>query len=365
MRWFFAYVFCVLAVASGARAQFSGGGGPATGSPASNSELQQRCDARSAAACDTLGLRYYKSGKGSATELKKSAALFQKACDGGDAIGCSHLARSFLYGRGVKEDHARAIRLSETACKGDAEIACFIMGLAYDDGLAGYPKDRSRAISYYRLACGNGTKFDHACEVLAELGASSSITQVAPVVAVAVPQPDWKAAALAANEAGVAAYNRRDFAAAVEDFATACNGGLAMGCYNLAMRYWNGEGVAADKPYALQLYKRSCAEGVTMACAQASAASTLPPPQQSSNLTVGNRPRMISLRNRLSYAQRKACGVGSESQIEQTISREDSTDQNMQKIYDYMTVDEIMAINRAVNEQVDACNNLRRLRGLK
>jgi uncharacterized protein len=236
------------------------GGGAST--PRSDAQLQQECDGGDEISFDKLGLRYYKNGKGSAPDLKKSAALFQRACDGGDAIGCSDLARSYLYGSGVKKDHRRAYSLAERACTGNSYMGCFMVGLAYQYGDEGYPEDVNKALGYYRLACGDGKKFDQACERVAELGGQ----RAAPVVAAAAPVVDPKAAALAANAAGVAAYNRREFAAAASQYDAACTGGEAMGCYNLANSYYRADGVPLNKPYALQLYTKSCAGGVALGC---------------------------------------------------------------------------------------------------
>ena len=72
--------------------------------------------------------------------------------------------------------------------------------------------------------------------------------------------------ALAANEAGIAAYKKRDFTTAAKQFEVACNGGLTMGCYNLANRYYLAEGVPSNKPYALQVYIKSCNSGIAEAC---------------------------------------------------------------------------------------------------
>jgi TPR repeat protein len=55
-------------------------------------------------------------------------------------------------------------------------------------------------------------------------------------------------------------------ARAAEDFAAACEGGLAQGCHRLGQLYARGRGVARDDARAKQLAQRACELGSTAAC---------------------------------------------------------------------------------------------------
>lgn len=49
----------------------------------------------------------------------------------------------------------------------------------------------------------------------------------------------------------------------------ACEQGDEQGCYNLARMYLNGEGVDADLPHALELYRKACTLGHQPSCEEA------------------------------------------------------------------------------------------------
>lgn len=84
----------------------------------------------------------------------------------------------------------------------------------------------------------------------------------------APPRVDPRAAALAANSAGIAAYNLNDFRTALPQYTAACDGGVAEGCYNLGIMHEFGEGVAKSKLRAAALYKRACNGGDAGACSR-------------------------------------------------------------------------------------------------
>ena len=61
--------------------------------------------------------------------------------------------------------------------------------------------------------------------------------------------------------AGVAAYKRSDFAAAIEQFTALAGTGDARAQFALGLMYDNGEGVTADRAEAVAWYTRSAEQG--------------------------------------------------------------------------------------------------------
>ncbi len=57
-----------------------------------------------------------------------------------------------------------------------------------------------------------------------------------------------------------------DHVAAAEQFKKGCDGGVAVGCFDLAVAYDVGRGVAVDKAHAVTLYDRACDAGEARGC---------------------------------------------------------------------------------------------------
>lgn len=77
----------------------------------------------------------------------------------------------------------------------------------------------------------------------------------------------WRTdAAQAAFNAGIAAYDNKDFVRAAQLFGQACDGGIAQGCFNLGLLHEKGEGVAQNKPRSVQLYGQACDGGIAGGC---------------------------------------------------------------------------------------------------
>ena len=57
-----------------------------------------------------------------------------------------------------------------------------------------------------------------------------------------------------------------DYQKAVELYQKACDGGAALGCYNLGFLYANGQGVKQDFPTAKQYFGKSCDLGLQSGC---------------------------------------------------------------------------------------------------
>ncbi|NJM50109.1 MAG: sel1 repeat family protein [Sphingomonadales bacterium] len=65
---------------------------------------------------------------------------------------------------------------------------------------------------------------------------------------------------------GAIAYEAGQFAKARILYTKACEGGEALGCYNLGVMLDNVEGGSADHAQARSLYTKACEGGVEQAC---------------------------------------------------------------------------------------------------
>ncbi|MEA2018012.1 MAG: tetratricopeptide repeat protein, partial [Campylobacterota bacterium] len=69
-----------------------------------------------------------------------------------------------------------------------------------------------------------------------------------------------------ANSTAATAYSSGDFRTAKSLWEKDCNDGGENGCYNLALMYQMGEGMAANEQKAQEIYKKACDLGSKRAC---------------------------------------------------------------------------------------------------
>lgn len=67
-------------------------------------------------------------------------------------------------------------------------------------------------------------------------------------------------------DSGLKKYNSGNKIAASKDWKKACDRGNMVGCSNLALMYYNGDGVRQDKRKAKELYGKACDGGVMGGC---------------------------------------------------------------------------------------------------
>ncbi|HQA18830.1 MAG TPA: tetratricopeptide repeat protein, partial [Novosphingobium sp.] len=67
-------------------------------------------------------------------------------------------------------------------------------------------------------------------------------------------------------DAGVDAFNAKDYSEALRLFTQTCEAGDTLGCANLGIMYSRGYGVPVDKARAATLYRRACDDGDGISC---------------------------------------------------------------------------------------------------
>jgi TPR repeat protein len=127
-------------------------------------EIEQACNAGSAAACATLG-NFYRLGnaeKGVAEDAARAVRFYDRACQGRHANSCLDLGVMTKFGAGVAADEAkgaaletRGIALYDEACKGGDLEACYSLAGKFEHGV-GVPTDGGRAAALYKQACEAG-----------------------------------------------------------------------------------------------------------------------------------------------------------------------------------------------------------------
>jgi TPR repeat protein len=66
--------------------------------------------------CNNLGA-FHRDGKGVKQDHARALELFTRACDGDEAIGCANLAHAHQEGHGVAKNAEQAAAFSAKACK--------------------------------------------------------------------------------------------------------------------------------------------------------------------------------------------------------------------------------------------------------
>ena len=238
------------------------------------------CDARTAPACTSRALDLWASG--GAPMIARASALFDRACTLGDAQGCHFAGRLALDGHGIPRDPARGLALLEKGCDGgvlmscdvlarylathpsakappsddddsdgDASVpgekrfalqaeclrgvanSCFYVGLNFERGVSGFPKDYARGAASYARGC--------------DLGEVVSCNNLG-------------------NDYYYGDGVPQDYAQSAHYYGKACSGGEAVGCANVGFITEYGDGTLRDMKRAMDLYMTGCSGGSTYAC---------------------------------------------------------------------------------------------------
>ncbi len=153
-------------------------------------------------------------------------------CEHGSLTSCSILGRSYMLGRGVPKDLARAKALLGRACDGDVAQACGRLG-----EIAFAEKDLARSKELLDRSCSAG--WFTACETLGK-------------IALAVP----------------GAKNLDAFSL----FKRSCNAGDGEGCWGLGTLFSLGLGVRKSDSEAFTYFTRACDGGARLGCVSLSQA---------------------------------------------------------------------------------------------
>src|SRR5690349_7242727 len=102
-------------------------------------EILRSCESGSAAACDSIALRFAK-GRYVLRDAARAASLYEQACTGGIGDACASLGGMYQRATGVKADTARAAALYAQGCDKGGMAGCASLGVMHVAGI-GLPRD--------------------------------------------------------------------------------------------------------------------------------------------------------------------------------------------------------------------------------
>ena len=192
--------------------------------------FDEACSGGDMQGCSNLGLMI-QQGRGAAKNDPEAARLFTKACEGGSMMGCVNLGVAHRTGRGVTKDAAAAARAFEKACEGKEAPGCANLGRLLATG-EGVERDVDRARELFDRACKGGVM--DACRDAAVVARGESVEGKSTSIPL---------------------------------LAKACKRKHGPSCFELALAYMEGRGVAKNPGRARKLYRKACRADAPRACA--------------------------------------------------------------------------------------------------
>lgn len=191
----------------------------------------RNCDAGWGRSCNNIGA-HLRTGDGLEKDEAKSFEYFTKGCDLGDDYSCVGLSQAYSLGLGVEPDYPRAAELAQAGCDDDFAGACREAGVMYARGHMG-DADPAERYPFYDKAC--------------ELGDIMSCVFFADGL--------WQGEDI-----------EGDATRARSLYSKACDGDIAIGCFNYAVMSQDGAGGPVDTGVAFVSFARSCELGEEDGC---------------------------------------------------------------------------------------------------
>ncbi|USG59918.1 sel1 repeat family protein [Sneathiella marina] len=185
-------------------------------------------------------------------------------CDAGDGYACHVLSGSYARGRGVEEDHEKALALSIKACGLNQNEACMYAALFYS-GIFEIPKDVDKSIFYHEKACSGG--ITRGCNSAAKL---HMLRKDPTPEDIEKAQALYNTACLRGDEDGCKGKRLFDDVAAGRDtsrslyeseFEYQCYEGDYESCKVQGDRYLKGKDTRENLPKAAFFFDRACLGG--------------------------------------------------------------------------------------------------------
>jgi uncharacterized protein len=229
--------------------------------PAAGVKLyQQGCDNGVAVGCRLEGQAILE-GKGASADPTRAFGRLRQACEGGDDVGCGMAGNLLVSGKGTDKDVAKAAVLFQRACNGSDAESCNALGMLYETGGPGVPKNAMIAKMTYQRGCWRMNA--NACANTGRLDIDN--TDAA--------KRSFQNACMRQNPIGCAAMKvvfgeSRPFIPPVQqmqDLQRSCNGGAPRDCGILGL-YQAAQGIG---PMAKQTLDRACMQQDKFACAVA------------------------------------------------------------------------------------------------
>ncbi|KOO32291.1 sel1 domain protein repeat-containing protein [Chrysochromulina tobinii] len=114
-------------------------------------ETRRKAEAGEGWAMFKLGLWYKLGQKGLAQDKAKAVEWYEKSHEAGHANGTVGLAWCYLHADGVPKCLVRGAMLMGQAAEHGSKYACYILGIAYAEGICGFPEDEKMARRYFSM----------------------------------------------------------------------------------------------------------------------------------------------------------------------------------------------------------------------
>ena len=274
--------------------------------------ITRACDGGAKQACDQLGAMY-EDGSAGVRDYDKARAAYLKACDSNDFFGCIHLGQMYDWGNGVTVDDDLALTYYIKACNGGEMQGCSEAGSVYEMSVRDFTADRKQAFYYFRKACDGGQlstcrivgdkyegeegapdhvlareAYQKACNDpdavtkesctslgnLYEIGLGGSVDAAQAKKLYLEACDHINSDAMGCLALGKIFESESNYEQARTRYQQACDAIGSDACFQLAVLYEKGLGVAADKVKARTLYQQACDGGVEQGCDQVKGGNT-------------------------------------------------------------------------------------------
>jgi len=192
-----------------------------------------------------LGFMYHQ-GYGTTQDYAQAAVWYRKSADQGRAMAMRDLGILYEHGNGVAKDYNQAVYWYRKAADAGDEGGMNDLAIMYEDGY-GVPKDVEQAVTWYKKA--------------AALGDENAKTNLTRLGRLDLPATERDQLTKSAD----AAYDRKDYTSAFNDYTKLANANDAWGQLRLGFMYNNGWGTTQNYPQAAVWYRKAADAGRTMA----------------------------------------------------------------------------------------------------
>lgn len=167
----------------------------------------------------------YENGEGIGENAALALTYYDRACKAAHETACASYGRMLFYGEGIAADRPQAIKLLLESCARKSGFACEFAAVALEED----PARRSEVMPLLQQGC--ALQDDYACARLA--------------------LRQWQA---------------EDYAAALSNYALACDHAIGWACRNLGNMLRDGNGTPVDKVAAAARLEKGCALNDADAC---------------------------------------------------------------------------------------------------
>ena len=221
-----------------------------------------------------LGIMY-KIGKGTKRDFQKALYWFTKASEEGYEKAKYQIGNMYEYGEGVKQNYLKALdyyievgkpiskntidKYKEIAENGDSELQ-YKLGYMYENGI-GVPKNSKSAFYWYENAANNGIRDANnklAWFYYCGKSVTKNIDKAIDLLSKHAEVSDASTQCLLAN---IYEYDVCDYENAIKWYEKASQKGDKYATHNLAILYYEGEGVKKDPEKAFELLKKAAEQG--------------------------------------------------------------------------------------------------------